>query len=335
MRHPVRSIAFSTAVLPAAFLVAIPMFGQAPTAATKPAPAKAAETKAWSAPKTADGQPDLQGIWSTVSNVPLEAPAQGRGGRGGAAGRAPARAAAQPEGALAVHYDNSQFGLDRSHVKVAEDDRKSLIFDPADGRIPQASALAQKRAADRAAFTREHQWDGPETRPLGERCILWPNEGPPMLSPGYNSNLQIVQGVGYVAIMQEMIHDTRIIPIDNRPHIPADIHQWMGDARGHWEGNTLVVDTTNFTDKTAFQRSGDKLHVVERFTRTSPDTLEYQFTVDDPDTWDRPWSAKVIWEKTDGPIYEYACQEGNYGMHNNLSSARAEEKKAAEKAAGK
>ena len=156
-----------------------------------------------------------------------------------------------------------------------------------------------------------------------------------MLSPGYNSDLQIVQGAGYVAILQEMIHDVRIIPTDGRPHLPANIRQWMGNSTGHWEGNTLVVDTTNFTDKTAFQRSSESLHVVERFTRTGDDTLLYEFTVDDPHTWDTPWSAQTTWAKTDSPIYEYACQEGNYGMRNNLSGERAVEKAAAEAAAKK
>jgi hypothetical protein len=233
-----------------------------------------------------------------------------------------------------VHYDNSQFGLDRSHNKVAEDTRTSLVTTE-DGRIPAILPEAQQRAAARAAFTRDHQWDGPETRPLGERCILWPNEGPPMLSPGYNSDVQIVQGPGYVAIEQEMIHDVRIIPTDGRPHLPDNVRLWMGDSRGHWEGNTLVVDTTNFTDRTAFQRSSEHLHVVERFTRTADDTLQYEFTVDDPHTWATPWSAKTFWAMADSPIYEYACQEGNYGMRNNLSGARADEKKAAEKAASK
>ena len=154
------------------------------------------------------------------------------------------------------------------------------------------------------------------------------NEGPPMLPVGYNSNLQIVQGEGYVAIMQEMIHDVRIIPTDGRPHLPADVHQLMGDSRGHWEGNTLVVDTTNFTDRTAFRGSGENLHVVERFTRTDPDTVLYQFTVDDPTTWAKSWSAEVPMTKIDGPIFEYACHEGNYGMREQSQrrAGRREEK---------
>ena len=144
-----------------------------------------------------------------------------------------------------------------------------------------------------------------------------------------------MQGTGYVAILQEMIHDVRLIPTDGRPHAPSNIRQWMGDSRGHWEGDTLVVDTTNFTDKTAFQRSSEHLHVIERITRIGDNTIQYEFTAEDPHTWAEPWSAKTFWTKLDTPIYEYACQEGNYGMRNNLSGQRAMERKAAEEAAKK
>jgi hypothetical protein len=302
----------------------------------------AAQTKPYTPPKTADGQPDLQGIWSTLTSVPLERPANlgakefytpeelkaqaERGARGGG------RAAAPETGDLAVHYDTSQFGLDRSHATVAKSNRTSLIVGP-EGRVPALLPEAAKRQAERQAYQRQHQWDSAESRPLAERCITWPSEGPPMLAPGYNSNLQIVQGPGYVAIVQEMIHDVRVIPTDGRPHLPNNIHLYFGDSRGHWEGNTLIVDTTNFTDKTAFRGSGEKLHVVERFTRTADDSIKYEFTVDDPTAWAKPWSAEVNWAKDPGPIFEYACQEGNYGMANNLSGARATEKKAAEAAA--
>jgi len=156
-----------------------------------------------------------------------------------------------------------------------------------------------------------------------------------MLPPGYNPNVEIVQSPGYVAIEQEMIHDVRLIPTDGRPHLPTQVRQLMGDSVGHWEGNTLVVDTTNFTARTAFQNSSESLHVVERFTRTAEDTLLYEFTADDPHTWATPWSAQVVWAKTGGPLYEYACHEGNYGMKNNLSGARAVEKKAVEEVANK
>jgi hypothetical protein len=187
---------------------------------------------------------------------------------------------------------------------------------------------AQKRQADNRAYNAAHQWDGPETRPLGERCIMWPAEGPPMMPEGYNSNVQIVQGQGYVSVLQEMIHDARVIPTDGRPHLPENIRQWMGDARGHCEGDTLVVETTNFTDRTTLQQAptSTKLKVTEKFSRVDANTVLYQFTVDDPATWAKPWSGEVTMTKLDGPIYEYACNEGNYGMANNLSGARAQEK---------
>jgi hypothetical protein len=315
-------------------MVAVPMFGQA---VAKPAPGA---SKTYNPPKTPDGQPDLTGIWSNSTTVPLERPANlgtkefytpeeiaanaGRPRGGG-------RGAPREDGQLAVHYDLSQFGLDKR--EVAPNLRTSLVIGP-EGRIPPRSDAAKQRAAAKAAFQREHGFDGPETRALSERCILWPNEGPPMLSPGYNSNLQIVQGTGYVAIMQEMIHDVRMIPIDGRPHVDSSVRLLMGDSRGHWEGNTLVVDTTNFTNRTAYQGSSEKLHVVEKFTRTDAETILYQFTVEDPDTWAKPWSAEVPWTKSaTDRIFEYACQEGNYGMANILSGVRATEAKQA--AAGK
>ena len=325
MRHSFRTLSLAVCLCGAALLL-FNAFAQAPgTVAKTPAAAKVTENKSWTPPHLPDGQPDLQGVWSNATNVPLERPAEGRGG--------PRRAGPPVPGSVAdVHYDLSQYGLDRSKFKSAEDDRTSLVTTP-DGRIPALLPEAQQRAVARAAFTRDHQWDGPETRPLGERCILWPNEGPPMMSPGYNTMLQIVQGPGYVAIEQEMIHDVRMIPTDNRAHLPANMRLWMGDSTGHWEGNTLVVDTTNFTDKTAFQRSSENLHVVERFTRTADDRIQYEFTVDDPHTWAQPWGAKMFWARTDSQVYEYACHEGNHGMMNNLSGARAVERQAAQKEA--
>ena len=147
-----------------------------------------------------------------------------------------------------------------------------------------------------------------------------------MVPGAYNNNYQILQAPGYVAILIEMIHDVRIIPLDGRPHAPQAIRQWMGDSRGRWDGNTLIVTTTNFTDKTLFRGSSANLKIVERFTRVDPDTLDYQFTIDDPESFTRSWTAAVPMTKTDGPIFEYACHEGNYGMTNLLKGARAEDK---------
>jgi hypothetical protein len=235
----------------------------------------------------------------------------------------------RPKSYAVVQYDLEQFGLETGQTTVAPSLRTSLIMG-ATGQIPPYTPAAQKRLAERAGFMEKHAFDGPETRSLSERCILWPNEGPPMLPGGYNSNLDIVQGVGYVAIRHETIHDTRVIPLDGRPHIPQNIRLLRGDARGHWEGDTLVIDTTNFTDKTAFRGSTDKLHVVERLRRTAEDTIIYQFTVEDPTTWTQPWSGEVMMVKISSPIYEYACQEGNYGMPDILAGARVEEERAAQ-----
>jgi hypothetical protein len=308
----------------------------AQTKSTAPLAKEGAKT--WTPPKTAVGVPDISGVFTNSVVTPLERSKELGSREFFTAEEADALAKknastgeAEGPGTYGdVHYSMAQFGLEKRQSKVAESVRSSLIVGP-EGRVPPLLPEAQKRQALRAAANRGHEFDGPENRGLAERCIIWGAEGPPMLPIGYNSNLQIMQGEGYVAIMQEMIHDVRIIPTDGRPHAPSSIRQLMGDSRGHWEGNTLVVDTTNFTDRTAFRGSGENLHVVERFTRTDPDTVLYQFTVDDPETWAKPWSAEVPLAKIDGPIFEYACHEGNYGMPNNLSGARAEEKKLAEK----
>ena len=230
-----------------------------------------------------------------------------------------------------VHYDMAQFGLEKKQNKVASSIRTSLIVGP-EGRIPPMLPEAQKRQAGRqAAVNNGHEFDGPENRGLAERCIIWGAEGPPMLPIGYNSNLQIVQGEGYVAIMQEMIHDVRIIPTDGRPHVPSNIRELMGDSRGHWEGNTLVVDTTNFTDRTP---SAARARTCT-WSSASPAPIPTRCSISSRSTIPlpgrQPWSAEVPMTKIDGPIFEYACHEGNYGMPNNLSGARAEEKKLAEK----
>jgi len=208
-----------------------------------------------------------------------------------------------------------------------------MIVGP-EGRIPPLSPEGQERQAELAAkqaAMRGHEFDQAENRSLTERCILWNSEGPPVLSPGYNSNVQIVQGQGYVMILQEMMHDARLIPLDNRPHVSSNVAQWFGDSRGHWEGDTLVVETTNYNGRNPFQRiSSESLKVTERFKRIDEATLQYEFTIEDP-VWTKPWTAVVSWAKTDGPLFEYACHEGNYGMVNILLGARAQEREAAAK----
>ncbi|PYQ81727.1 MAG: hypothetical protein DMG01_03175, partial [Acidobacteria bacterium] len=225
-----------------------------------------------------------------------------------------------------AHYEFTQFGLDRTQSQIAFSLRTSMIVGP-EGRVPPLTPEAQQRNAQRAALAKGHEFDGPENRTIQERCIIWANEGPPMLPAGYNNYLQIVQTPAYVVIMQEMIHDARIIPVDGRPHAAPNIRKWLGDSRGRWEGDTLVVDTTNFTDKTNFRGSRENLHVVERFTRVDEKTVRYEFTVDDPATWTKPWSAEMPLARDKGPIFEYACHEANYGFANNLKGARALETK--------
>ena len=297
----------------------------------------AGQSKTYSPPKTPDGQPDLQGIWTNVTVTPLERPADLKD----KAFFTPQEAAAfekriveqnnadRRDGGAAADvgraYNDAWY--DRG-TKVVKTLRTSLVVEPPEGHIPPMLPEATKRQQDRLALNRGHQFDGPENRSLAERCLIWPTLGPPMLPSCYNNNYQIVQGPGYVALLSEMIHDVRIIPTDGRPHVPANVRLWMGDARGHWEGNTLVVDTTNFTGKTAWRGSSENLHLIERFTRTDANTLLYQVTVEDSSTWAKPWKIEVPMQKTDGPIYEYACHEGNYAMGGMLAGARAEEKAA-------
>ena len=303
-----------------------------------------AQTKAYKAPRTPDGVPDIQGVYSNSSAVPLEravalgakefyTEAEVKANKESAAARAaaaPAFPQANQVGTVAdIHYDTAQFGL-KANVTEAMSTLRTSILTGETGRVPAMIPEAVKRQADARALVAGKAFDGPENRGIAERCIYWGNEGPPMLPVGYNATLQIVQGPGYVGIVQEMIHDTRVIPTDGRAHASSNIRQFFGESVGHWEGDTLVVDTTNFNDLPAVGRGASKnLHVVEKFTRTGPETVLYQFTVSDPSTWEKSWSGEYPIGKIDGAVYEYACQEGNYGMANILSGARADEKKAA------
>jgi hypothetical protein len=306
----------SAAAVPAALIV---FFAQTPAAGqTAPAATKTANSaKAWTPPHTPDGHPDLQGFWTNNTVTPLERP-KGLGAKefyteaeltelmktekNRVALNEEEGRPTEPGTDADVHYDFSQFGLDRGQTKLSWNRRTSL--------------------------------DGPENRPLSARCLVLGQESVPMLPGGYNNNMQIVQGAGYVATLHEMNHSVRIIPTDGRPHAASEIRQWRGDSRGHWEGNTLVVDVTNFEARNPFRGSGEKLHVVERFTPVDADTILYRFTVEDPETWDKPWTAEIAMSRVDGPILEFACHEGNYGLRNTLNGARvAEQDAAAEKAA--
>jgi hypothetical protein len=285
--------------------------------------------------RTPDGQPDLQGTWTNATLTPLERPAslankefltEQEAAEFAKQSLQDVDADRRDGGSNAdVNRAYNEFWRDRG--KVIPSRRTSLILDTPDGRIPALTPEGQKRAAARAEARRLHPYDGPEDRSPAERCVASPNAGPPMLPANYNANYQIVQTPGYVTIFSEQIHESRVIPLDGRPHLPANIRQWMGDSRGHWEGATLVVETTNFTDRTNFAGSGPGLRLVERFTRTGADMLMYEFRVEDPATFTRPWTAQIPMTKALGRIFEYACHEGNYGMEGMLAGARAEEKR--------
>jgi hypothetical protein len=301
---------------------------------------KAAAAENWTPPHTLDGQPDLQGYWTNATITPLERPAE----LGAKQFLTPEEAATLEKQVNQTRVDRApapgdtggynEFWFDRG-TKVVPTRRTSLIVDPPDGRIPPLTPQAQLRLENARAVARQHPADGPESRSLQERCLLWPTAGPPMLPAGYNNMYEIVQAPGYVMILTEMIHDVRIIRLDGRSHLPSNVHQWMGDSRGRWEGNTLVVDTTNFTNKTNFRGADENLHLTERFTRVDPETILYQFTVDDQSAFTKSWSVEVPMTKSTGPLFEYACNEGNYALADILAGARTEERKAAGEADAK
>ena len=339
----------STAALAAAVaaVIVVALLGPAPAAGQTPSSATKATTvgKAWTPPRTSDGKPDLQGIWTDNTLTPLERPKKlgarefytdeefadlTRRARQGEKVEEADLGATAPQ---AVRYDLEVYGFDRTKLRFAPTKRTSLIVGP-EGVVPPVLPQARQRNADRAAMNRGHEFDSHENRPLQERCIVMGQERIPMI-PGANEGnlLQIVQGPGYVTLLHEIDHSTRVIPTDGRQHVPQNIRQWQGDSVGHWEGNTLVVDTTNFTDLTAYRGSGEKLHLVERFTRAADDTMIYQFTVEDPATWAKPWTAEVPWTKTKGPVYEYACHEGNTMISTILRGARVVEEETAQKKA--
>jgi hypothetical protein len=320
----------------AALVFASIHLGAQSDAVTSPRAKAAKPAKAWTMPRTADGQPDLTGNWTNATYTPLERPAnlgtkEFYTKEEAVTVEKERVAQFNSQAADDIHYDNAIW-QNENYDKGLSSLRTSLVIDPPDGRIPALTDEARRRAAPPQAGSPDRRTDSYENRTLAERCITWGNDGPPIMPVGYNANLDILQGPGYVVVRTEMIHSARIIPIDGaRPHIGQNIRKWNGDSRGHWEGNTLVVETTNFNDKTRFQRSSQNMKLVERFTRTAPDTVMYEFTVDDPSAFTKPWTAQIPMKKTEGPIIEYACNEGNYAMEGMLAGARADEKKAASK----
>jgi hypothetical protein len=317
------------------------------SAQTQNAAARAASAKKYVAPRTADGQPDLQGVWANNNATPLERPAA----LAGKATLTEAEVAALKAKAeeLFSGDGDAAFGDDVFVALVAGakkfssadattgnynqfwivdrdfDNRTSLVTEPADGRIPPLTPEAKARRATPTADRSLRGFNGPEDRGLSERCITF---GVPRVQAAYNSYFQIFQAKDHVAIVMETIHDARIIPLDGRPHVGRDIKQWLGDSVGHFEGDTLVVDTTNYSPKSDFRGAHENLHLVERFTRVSPTRIDYEITIDDPTTWTRTWKAMIPLKLTKEEVYEYACHEGNEGMAGILAGARAQEKAA-------
>ena len=315
-----------------ALMLAAALAGQTPGAAPKP------KAKSSAVPRTPDGHPDLQGVWTNATITPMERPAA----MAGKATLTDAEAVALEKNAenelakvdgasehplLAAAGSNGTGGynvlfIDRGSefARVDGVKRTSLIVDPPDGKVPPITPEARQRMSRTVPMGR---YDSVKDRPLAERCLLGfgSTSGPPMLPVLYNNNYQIVQTPDNVMILVEMVHDARIVRINGK-HPGPEVRQWLGDSIGHWEGDTLVVDTTNFTSQTRFRGASENLHVIERFTRTDANTILYRVTVDDPTTFSKIWTMEYPFAATEGPIYEYACHEGNYALTDILGGAR-------------
>ena len=324
------------------FVMVVAMALAATVAAAIPANAQSVESEA--AMRTPDGQPHISGIFTFRTLTPLQRPAALEG-----QDRLDAEAAAQFEASERIRLNRdlfdpetgapnagyqpraeggvlsyNEFWYERG-IELTADKRTSLIVDPPNGRIPfqpEYREAAQIRRLNLRNGFADHYTD----RSLADRCIMGFNAGPPMVSSAYNNNVQILQIPGYVVILNEMVHNARIIPLDGRPH--GEIRQWSGDSRGRWEGETLVVETQNFLRETSLGGSSKDTYLVERFRRVDPDTLMYEFTVEDPNNFTRPWTAMMPLRRTDGPLFEYACHEGNIGMAGIMAGARRKDTQA-------
>ena len=316
-----RCLAAVFTVMVVVLLLPVGVAGQALTAAAD----------SWAPSRTPWGDPDLQGTWTNTTTTPLQRPDE-LAGKQVLAGEELAER--DREVSERVNLDNRRGGTGAYNEFWAErgrlSARTSLIVDPPDGKLPPRKFREEQRQVARAEARRHRPADGPEDRNLYERCIS--RALPGAMMPGfYNHNYQILQAPGYVVILVEMIHDARIIPLDGRPHMGQAVRQWLGDSRGRWEGDTLVVETTNLTDKvngrsTTVFGASENMRLVERFTRVAKATIDYRFTLHDPTEYATPWTAAIPMTVLDGPLFEYACHEGNYAMTNILSGTRAEEK---------
>ena len=335
------SISFFMIVVGIILLVFVPIAGQI----------QSAKNETWTLPRTPDGQPDLQGVWANNNATPLERPKE-LAGKQVLTDEELAELKKKATNLFGIDAGDAAFGdqvfqaalTDTQEFQSSDfttgnynqfwiverdwDNRTSLVINPSNGRIPSLTPEGEKRVAS-SRIARQRPAHGPEDRSLGERCITF---GVPRLGAGYNSYYQILQTPGYVVIVMEINPGPRIIPLDGRPHISQNIRQWNGDSRGHWEGDTLIVDTTNYSPKSNFKGSAENLHLVERFKRVGPDTIEYEVNINDSSIWTAPWTAMIPLKKSEDPIFEYACHEGNIGMEGILAGARATEKTANEEA---
>jgi hypothetical protein len=274
----------------------------------------------WKAPRTPWGDPDLRGYWLSLSYTPLERPSE----LGDKAFYTEEEALAAFKKAVeadaevdprTVHYDWKEYGMDAWQSPVRPNLRTGLIVDPPDGRIPALTPEGRERrtAAARGITV--------PSRGLYERCVTG-NQGPPRVPGNHDAESQIMQSPGYVILLMQSNSDVRIIPVDGRPHLPSAVRHWLGDSRGRWEGDTLVVETTNFHRNREWRGSAGNMHLVERFTLTDAKTIEYTFTVTDPTTWTKPWTAEVPWPRIEPGMYEFACHEQNYGVINVVRGAQ-------------
>jgi hypothetical protein len=320
-----RTIAISSAVL--VLLSAVSTTAQSP----------AAGSDTWIPSRTTWGDPDLQGVWDFRSLTPMERPSELEGKEFLTAEEAAVFVQSlssinwddrsNPEGAFGLDTDiehgYNKFWMDFG-TDLTSDRRTSLVVDPQDGIIPWVPGRS-KPGGYGDAFSGTLA-AGPEDRPLAERCIMGFNSGPPMIPSAYNNNVQLLQTPSTIVVFNEMIHNARIIPMNGPPHLSQEVRQWVGDSRGRWDGETLVIETTNFLRETHFEGSSANMHLIERFTRIGPETLIYEFTVEDPTMWTKPWTAQIPMVKNESPIFAYACHEGNYGLVNILTGARAQER---------
>lgn len=304
------------------------------------APSSKPSRTAVTIPRTSDGKPSLDGAWSFATSTPLERPKQFEGKPVLTDAEAKAFLAALPsDGCRIINCESAQGNLESAYGAEwwnwgdrLADNRTSLIIDPPSGKIPPLTDHARQTFALRAGNPFQIRTDNPEDRMVQERCIVGFNAGPPLTPSAYNNNIQIVQSRDHIAITNEMVHSTRIIPVKTQPRLPESLALWHGDVQGRWDGDTFVIETRNFR-KEAQPRSlrPDSFVLVERYTRRDAKTLVYEYTMNDPTTWTKPWTVQIPMVKLDELIYEYACHEGNHAMEHMLKGARAEDKRAGER----